>query len=225
MTRIQRRILLGALVVWATLAVALAASAQRTPQVSGLQVPSLIRMHVRADSDQPEAQYIKELVSRELIAYLNESLATQTDMTLPAALALLEAQLPDIEMVARDAMVREGTEMSVQVQLGVFSYGPREYMGQVVPAGEYLALEVALGSGEGRNFWCILFPGMCFVPEEVEELAGERARGAVAEAAAPPPDTPERSEETTGGLRFGWRWLDRLFGRSTGDFATKASVE
>lgn len=213
MTRIQRRILLGALVVWAVVAIPVI-----THSVTyNTNTPSLIRMHVRADSDQPRAQYLKELVSRELVTYLSHAYRADDAGSFDAAVGLLERQLPQIAEVARNVLAREGEVMEVRVQLGVFSYGPREYFGHVVPPGDYVALEVTLGSGEGRNFWCILFPGMCFVPQEVEELAAERARGAIAEAAAPPPETSASTGDTERSLRFGWLWLDKLFSRPRRD--------
>jgi stage II sporulation protein R len=168
-------------------------------------------MHVRADSDQPEAQYVKELVSRDLVAYLStRGLATASN--LPEAVALLETELARIEEVARAVLAREGFSTDVRASLGVFHYEAREDFGFILPAGEYVALEVVLGSGEGKNFWCILFPGMCFVPPEVEDLAGERARGAIAEAAPRPSEPALDTVKEAGGKKFGWLWLDWLFG-------------
>ena len=176
----QRPVVLVTLILCTAAGAAVAAAPGLAASI--LDTPSIIRMHVRADSDQPEAQYVKELVSRDLVAYLStRGLATASH--LPEAVALLETELARIEEVARAVLAREGFSTDVRASLGVFHYEAREDFGFILPAGEYVALEVVLGSGEGKNFWCILFPGMCFVPPEVEDLAGELARGAIAEAA------------------------------------------
>lgn len=205
----QRPVVLVTLILCTAAGAAVAAAPGLAASI--LDTPSIIRMHVRADSDQPKAQYVKELVSRDLVAYLStRGLATASN--LPEAVALLETELARIEEVARAVLAREGFSTDVRASLGVFPYEAREDFGFILPAGEYVALEVVLGSGEGKNFWCILFPGMCFVPPEVEDLAGERARGAIAEAAPRPSEPALDTVKEAGGKKFGWLWLDWLFG-------------
>lgn len=173
-------------------------------------IPHIVRMHVIPASDRPEDQALKLRVRDAVLAYLAETPLSRPDLSFAAAVREVDGRLAEIERVARRTLEAAGAVQPVTVTFGVRRYGERALGGTVLPAGEYLSLEVVLGAGEGRNFWCILFPSTCFVPEEAERLSRERARTDVAEAAAPGADA---GRQGTAQLRFRWRVWDLLFGR------------
>lgn len=201
----SRRALLHSLVVLAAFGVFATLSASAAKD---LAAPTLIRMHVVPSSDHHTDQELKLRVRDDLLEYLARTPLANPSLTFEEAVVFVEGRLAEIGAVAQRSVEANGREDDVAVRFGIASYGEREYAGVVVPAGEYLSLEIILGRGEGTNFWCILFPSMCFVPDEIEILTEERARGNVAEAAAP---DDRRTEQVASTFQFRWFIWDRLF--------------
>lgn len=114
----------------------------------------LVRLHVIADSDADAAQAVKLQVRDAVLAYLEPRLADVTDVD--AAQEIIAANLDGIAQAARTV-----TPDAVTVTLGTERYPTREYETFSLPAGEYTSLRVTLGAGEGRNWWCVIFPPLC----------------------------------------------------------------
>ena len=93
---------------------------------------NLIRLHVVADSDSAEDQAIK-----------------------------LQVHLPELEQVANDALRAAGNGCKAVVTLAKEAFPTREYDTFTLPAGIYESLRVTIGSGEGQNWWCVIFPSLC----------------------------------------------------------------
>ena len=126
----------------------------------------LLRLHILADSDAPEAQQLKLAVRDALLtrfaAELNEA------STADEAFARLCSLLPQMEALAADTVQRAGFDLPVSAEAGVLSL-PEKHYGQIIlPAGNYRGLRITLGSGEGRNWWCILFPQLCLALADEE---------------------------------------------------------
>ena len=123
----------------------------------------LLRLHVIADSDSPEAQAFKLQIRDAVLAKAQELLARCDD----AQSAWLEVQAHLSEfLAAATARARElGEEIPISVQAGVFEFPDRTYGEVFIPAGDYRALRVIIGSGEGQNWWCVLFPNLCLPTE------------------------------------------------------------
>lgn len=190
---------------------------------TGIETPTLIRMHVIANSDLPSDQKLKLLVRDEVMSALANSPIALKDLRFDEALEVMESALPLIERTAQERLLTLGVEQDVTVRFGPNTYSERVYLDQVIPAGEYISLEIVLGSGGGQNFWCILFPGMCFVPEEVQQLTAERSRGNVAEAAPVTVDDSEPKGRPV--TQFRWLLLDRLLGKDPGPSAINQAAE
>lgn len=132
----------------------------------------VIRLHVLADSDKEEAQEVKLAVRDALLSYGEELFSDCQSRE--EAVALLGRERKAMESYVNQLLEQWGLSYRAQVSLSEEHYGTREYGGFRLPAGEYLSLRVILGRGEGKNWWCVMFPPVCLScarPED-ELLAG-----------------------------------------------------
>lgn len=127
----------------------------------------VLRLHVIANSDSERDQRIKLAVRDAVVEYEREKNGGQTNAG-DAEKNVMEGGGELLETVRR--VLREnGADYDAQIMLGSFPFPEREYSGKVYPAGEYRALRIVLGSGGGRNWWCILFPPLCLIDEGCSE--------------------------------------------------------
>ena len=119
----------------------------------------MIRLHVIAHSDSAEDQALKLEVRDAVLDYATAVLQRSEDMT--EAQTELQANLPRIENIARAAVAAEGYDYGVTASLGQAEFPLKEYEGFSLPAGEYTALRLVIGDGEGQNWWCVVFPPLC----------------------------------------------------------------
>ena len=129
----------------------------------------LIRLHIVANSDTVFDQQVKLLIRDEIIAEMGEVLSSAD--SIEDAKKIVTANLPQIEAIA-NTVLSDFTNYTAKAEMGVFSFPTRSYGSFALPAGEYTALKVVLGEGEGKNWWCVLFPPLCFV-DQVGNVAGE----------------------------------------------------
>ena len=117
-----------------------------------------LRLHIRAASDAVADQSAKLRVRDAVLACLDAACpaGNQTDARSWAARNLFTFQL-----AARHALARCGVNAPVQVQLVNMYFPARQYTGGCLPAGRYDAVRIDIGSGGGRNWWCVLYPGLC----------------------------------------------------------------
>lgn len=128
---------------------------------SGGQVQGeYIRIHVRADSDEPQAQAVKYLVRDALVAALTPVVA-ECESYGEAASALKEREGALTEIAAQ-TLAENGYSYGASVQLKREYFPTRTYGEYTLPAGEYLALVALLGKAEGQNWWCVVYPPLCF---------------------------------------------------------------
>ena len=117
----------------------------------------LIRLHVVANSDTKEDQAVK-LQVRDAVLQVTEPML-QSDTQPEQALA---AALPEIRAAAENCLRANGFSYPVKVSLGMERFPTRVYEGFSLPAGTYRSLRVTIGAGEGQNWWCVVFPSICF---------------------------------------------------------------
>ena len=120
---------------------------------------TVVRLHVRANSDSEEDQALKLRVRDAVLDVTGELVADCT--TQEEAVSVLEAHMADLELAARDVIAAEGRDDAVSVTLGRETYPTRTYESCCFPAGEYVSLQVLIGAAEGQNWWCVLFPPLC----------------------------------------------------------------
>ena len=119
-----------------------------------------LRIHVRADSNDEDAQAIKYQVRDGIVEYLTP-LVAQYD-TKEQALIGIRQHLSKIEKVAESILCKNGFAYGATVRLERETFPTRVYGEYTLPAGEYTALIVQLGSGKGDNWWCVIYPPLCF---------------------------------------------------------------
>ena len=125
-----------------------------------------VRLHVIADSDDAPAQAMKLEVHDACLDAARALLSDCADAD--EAWALLNEHLPALAGAAERAARARGWTGAVRAETGVYAFPERQYGDVLVPAGEYRALRIVIGAGEGRNWWCVLYPSLC-LPEDLPE--------------------------------------------------------
>ena len=122
---------------------------------------SIIRFHVRANSDSEEDQELKILVKNRIVQFLEIEL--QSAASLDEARNILYDVKDEIAGIALEVIREEGYEYNVNVYFEQ-SYFPMKVYGDMsFPPGEYEAFRVDIGDACGKNWWCVLYPPLCFV--------------------------------------------------------------
>lgn len=133
------------------------------------ELPPLVRLHVVAEDDGAEAQALKRELRDVCLRCAEICIGDAPDTD--EAYMRLEAHAEDFR-AACEARARElGYAGEIRAETGVFDFPDRIYGEAWVPAGTYRALRITIGSGEGHNWWCVLYPTLCIVNEE--DAAGE----------------------------------------------------
>lgn len=135
----------------------------------------MVRLHVVAADDSPEAQALKLELRDSCLRCAEVCLGDAPDAD--AAYMRLEKHL-DAFQAACEARARElGYDGAVRAEVGVFAFPDRVYGALRVPAGDYRALRVTIGAGEGHNWWCVLYPSLCVLNEADAGSDGADAAG------------------------------------------------
>ena len=119
----------------------------------------LIRLHVVGASDSQEDQALKLQVKDAVVESLQADMARLTDME--AAKIYLQQQLPKIEELANRVLREADCDDVATVSLQHEEFGTRDYDTFTLPAGIYESLRITIGPGDGRNWWCVVFPTLC----------------------------------------------------------------
>ncbi|EGJ46551.2 stage II sporulation protein R [Ruminococcaceae bacterium D16] len=129
----------------------------------------VIRLHVLANSDSQADQELK-LAVRDRVLEQAEDLYPE-DATLEQAREILEDNLDELAAAGQQVVDEAGKDYLVTAQLEECWFPTKEYENFALPAGEYTALRVVIGEGEGQNWWCVAFPPLCLgvATESVEE--------------------------------------------------------
>ena len=119
-----------------------------------------LRIHIRADSNDGAAQAVKYKVRDEVVDYLTPLVANYE--TKGEAMQGVAENLPQIEAVATSVLRKNGFSYGASACLRAEEFPTRVYGEYTLPAGEYSALILCLGKGEGDNWWCVVYPPLCF---------------------------------------------------------------
>lgn len=122
---------------------------------------NLIRFHVIANSDTGEDQSLKLKVRDAVVEGMTPRLKDVQDVA--EARQRVRRDLVLIHELAADAVAAAGEDYPVRVYFGHFDFPVRRYGSLELPAGDYEAVRVVIGNGQGCNWWCVLFPPLCFV--------------------------------------------------------------
>lgn len=130
----------------------------------------VLRLHIPANSDSEYDQSIKLKLRDMVLDEYGAQLACESDIQ--QAIAQTEALLPEIEESCNAFLSAEGAPYGAKAELCNMHFNTRVYDNVTLPAGEYTALRITLGSGEGQNWWCVMFPPLC-IPVASEEKQTE----------------------------------------------------
>lgn len=133
----------------------------------------VIRLHVIANSDKKEDQELKLQVKEKIVELLRGYLSEER--TVEGAREVLRKHLGEVEKCATDYIKSCGFEYEVNAELGNCYFPIKKYGDMTFPAGEYEALRVHIGKSTGRNWWCVMYPSLCFV-DSVGETVPEESK-------------------------------------------------
>ncbi|SFT25186.1 stage II sporulation protein R [Paenibacillus sp. BC26] len=146
--------------------------------IAGGGIPSeSIRLRILANSDNASDQAVKREVRDAIVAEMNNWVAGP--QTIEEARATILNHMSDIEGIIAAKLSSRGFHYGFKAELGHVPFPTKIYGTQVYPAGNYEALRITLGAGAGQNWWCVLFPPLCFV----DAVSGEASTPAVAATA------------------------------------------
>lgn len=134
---------------------------------------SVLRLHVLANSDSAVDQELKLKVRDRVLVEANELLKGETNIV--EAQEILTKQLSRLAAIGAEVVAQEGFDYPVSAQLVETWFPTKEYRDFALPSGQYDALRIVIGEGEGQNWWCVVFPPLCLgsVSETTEEVAIE----------------------------------------------------
>lgn len=122
---------------------------------------SIVRFHVISAGDTEYEQALKLIVKNSVIELLNTELANASSKE--ETLEKLEALTPEIIATAKTKLKENGSDLSVSASICDCFFPIKTYGDLTLPAGEYTAYRIVLGEGKGTNWWCVLYPQLCFV--------------------------------------------------------------
>lgn len=120
-----------------------------------------IRLRILANSDLESDQALKRMVRDEVNKNITQWVQELTSIN--DARTTLQTKLPEIQKIAEEVVKREGSQQTVNVEFGKVQFPTKLYGQFLYPAGEYEAILITLGEGKGANWWCVLFPPLCFL--------------------------------------------------------------
>lgn len=139
---------------------------------------SVFRLHVLANSDSKEDQDLKYKVRDSLLNYMNSICSNCSNKE--EAINLVEENQKIFKQIALDTIHNEGYNYDVNINIGNFEFPTKTYGDISLPTGFYDALRVEIGNAKGQNWWCVMFPPLCFVdvssgivPDESKEILDE----------------------------------------------------
>lgn len=121
----------------------------------------IIRFHIRANSDTEEDQGLKLKIRDEILKEMKEKF--KDTASLDESREVIKENMGEMKSITENVIKREGEDYSVEVTLGQDNFPTRKYGNLVFPAGDYETLLITLGEGKGQNWWCVMFPPLCFV--------------------------------------------------------------
>lgn len=130
---------------------------------------NVVRLHVIANSDSEYDQNLKLKVRDAVIWYSENSIGDCK--TSDEVLCYLNDHCEEIKSVAEDCLRKEGNNYDVAVSVGTYEFPSKNYGKYCFPEGKYRALRVEIGESVGKNWWCVLFPPLCYVSENAVSVS------------------------------------------------------
>ncbi len=167
-------------------------------EMQGELAEQVFRFHVLANSDSEEDQALKMKVKEAIIAYMKQELPESDSVETTKKWA--RENLVQIEQVAAEIIAEEGYDYSVKAEVTTCDFPDKTYGDITFPAGEYEALRIEIGQAKGQNWWCVLYPNLCFI-DAVHAVVPEKGKNELKEVLEE--DTYEMVTTTTR-FKIGW---------------------
>ena len=133
--------------------------------------PSVLRFHILANSDSDADQNIKLEIRSLILDYMQKSM--DSDATKEETVQWVSAHRPELTALADTYLKQHGFDYQSSLQITNDYFPARTYDNLVFPCGNYDAVRITLGSGNGHNWWCVLYPRFCFVDAACSEIPSE----------------------------------------------------
>ena len=128
----------------------------------------LIRFHVIANSDTDEDQNLKLKVRDKVVEALSEKLSNVN--SLEEAENVLKENIDYVDEIAKEVIEENNYTYEVNTMLSYENFPDKVYGDYIFPQGNYEAFRVIIGEGKGQNWWCVMFPSLCFVDESKSDV-------------------------------------------------------
>ncbi|GAS84582.1 stage II sporulation protein R [Paenibacillus amylolyticus] len=177
-----------------------------------------IRLRILANSDSTGDQLVKREIRDAVVAQMGEWVAElENPQSLDEARQVIREHLSEIENKVGEELTSRGLHYTYQVELGSVPFPTKLYGGTVYPAGDYEAVRITLGEGKGQNWWCVLFPPLCFIDAGTGDALAKPST--VSAAASESGDAEATVQGDTPEARFFlwdmavklWSWVTSLF--------------
>lgn len=122
---------------------------------------SVFRLHIIANSDSSADQELKLKVRDKIIEYMNTLTSSSSDKK--DVISIVNNHLDSFKEIALNTIKENGYNYDVNIEIGNFNFPTKTYGDISFPAGNYNALKIEIGDAIGQNWWCVLFPPLCFV--------------------------------------------------------------
>ena len=122
---------------------------------------AVFRLHVIANSDSEEDQKLKLKVRDSLLNYMNNICSNCS--TKAEAISIVNKHQQEFQQIAENTISENGYDYPVKINIGNFYFPTKNYGDISLPAGFYDALRVEIGKAKGKNWWCVMFPSLCFI--------------------------------------------------------------
>lgn len=157
----------------AAFAVALCMTAFVTAYSDNVQTDlqsNMIRLHIIANSDSDEDQNVKLMVRD---AVLKETGSKLADEDKEICKDNIVCNLDAVKEIADRVLAENGFDYASYVQYGKFAFPEKTYKSMILPAGDYYGVRIVLGEGKGHNWWCVMYPPLCFREGQEVQLSKE----------------------------------------------------
>lgn len=122
---------------------------------------NLLRLHVIANSDSEEDQKLKLKVRNALLEYMSKNLSTVSSKD--NAINFVLQNKEELTKIAEEIIKNEGFNYDVDISIENTYFPTKNYSNISLPAGYYDSVRVKIGSASGKNWWCVMFPPLCFI--------------------------------------------------------------
>ena len=131
----------------------------------------IVRLHILANSDSKEDQALKLKVRDEILGFADGRNADRASLA-----ETVKKNKKDFLKIARRTVRENGYDYKVTAETGVFDFPARMYGDSYFPQGRYNALRIIIGNGKGHNWWCVMYPPLCFTDKSDGELSKEKKK-------------------------------------------------